>query len=235
MARLVSATMSLRACCMSSSRLRRASSVDSRSWTSAALRARATISSDCTRASLRRSRYSSSRSSASALVFSATSIESSIIRWRLSSASAMRGKASLASRIIAPPKTISVQIIRPMPGLTRKLPPPFSAATCMTSPSISGLEEERQQAGDQAVEHAGLGEREAQPLDRGDLVAHLGLARHRLDDLAEDDPDADSGARGAEAAADAERDGLARLGGVAARRGDVGDQCEVHGCSFVTQ
>ena len=76
------------------------------------------------------------------------------------------------------------------------------------------------QAGDEAVEEARLGEREAEPLDRGDLVAHLGLAGHRLDDLAEDDADADAGADGAEAAADAERDGLAGRRPSASRLGD---------------
>ena len=43
----------------------------------------------------------------------------------------------------------------------------------------------------------------------GDLVAHLRLAGDGLDDLAEDDADADAGAHGAEAAADAEGDRLA--------------------------
>ena len=45
----------------------------------------------------------------------------------VSSASQMRGKASLESSTIVIPKTSSVQIIRPMPGLIRKLP--FDAAS----------------------------------------------------------------------------------------------------------
>ncbi len=63
-------------------------------------------------------------SSASRRVCSASSIDSSIARWRLSSASAMRGNASLLRMNIEMPKTSSVQIISPMSGETRKLPPP---------------------------------------------------------------------------------------------------------------
>ena len=54
---------------------------------------------------------------------SEASIDSSIAFWRLSSASAMRGKASFASTYSEMPKTSSVQIISPTPGVTRKLPP----------------------------------------------------------------------------------------------------------------
>src|SRR3954469_3547107 len=243
MARRVSASMSRRVCSSISSRASFEDSLASRSWTSAAFFARETISSACWRASVRRSRYSASSCSASCLVRSATSIDSSIACWRLSSASAIRGNASLASRNIATKNTISVQIIRPTPGLTRKLPPlsdeDDEAAVTVTVARVenirSGLEEEGQQAGHEAVEHAGLGEREAQPLDRRDLVAHLGLAGDRLDHLAEDVADADAGARGAEAAADAECDGLAGLrGGVLGRRlGDGGDDSEVHSDSLV--
>src|SRR5690349_9044299 len=70
-------------------------------------------------------------------------------------------------------------------------------------------QEERDQAGDEAVEEAGLREREAEPLDGRDLVTHLGLTSNGLDDLAEDDADADTGADGAEAATHADRDRLA--------------------------
>src|SRR5918992_1523648 len=95
-------------------------------------------------------------------------------------------------------------------GVIRKLPPsssPSAAVAMMRGRSlIAGLQEERDQARDQAVEEAGLREREAEPLDAGDLVAHLGLARHRLDDLAEDDADADAGADGAEASTHTEGD-----------------------------
>ena len=41
----------------------------------------------------------------------------------------MRGNASLASRTIVRPKTSSVQIISPIPGLIRKLP--LEASTCV--------------------------------------------------------------------------------------------------------
>src|SRR4051794_24157812 len=202
MARRVSASMSRRVCSIISSRLVRASARVSFSLASAVRRARATISSAWERASDSRSRYSRSRSSASRLVRSAESIESSISRWRLSSASAIRGNATFASTSSVTPKTTSVQIISPTFGLTRKLPPESSAA-------IRGaivLEEEGDQARHEPVEEAGLGEGEAQPLDGRDLVAHLRLAGDRLDHLAEDDADAHAGAHGAEAAADTEGD-----------------------------
>ncbi len=121
MARLVSASMSRRVCSSSSSRVSLAASSDWRSVASPALRARATISSAWARASLRRSRYSARISSASALVRCAVSIDSSIMCWRFSSASEMRGKASLRSSRNVTKKTISVQIISPTSGLTRKL------------------------------------------------------------------------------------------------------------------
>ncbi len=53
---------------------------------------------------------------------SAASIESSIACWRLSSASWMRGNARRRSRYSVTKKAIRVQIINPMPGLTRKVP-----------------------------------------------------------------------------------------------------------------
>src|SRR5918996_3067527 len=117
-----------------------------------------------------------------------------------------------------------------MSGETRKLPPsssPSAAVAMMRGSSVIGLEEERDQTRDEAVEEAGLGQREAEPLDAGDLVAHLGLARHGLDDLAEDDADAHAGADGAQASTDAERDRLAGVrGGLGARLGDDGDDGE---------
>ena len=121
--RRVSASMSRRAAARSSSRFSRPSSA---AWVfadSADLRARATISSACSRASRRRARYSCRISSASSRVFSACSIDSRIALARLSSASWIRGKASLLSTYIVIPKTSSVQIIRPRFGETRKLPP----------------------------------------------------------------------------------------------------------------
>src|SRR5919206_1896214 len=98
---------------------------------------------------------------------------------------------------MAMPKTSSVQIISPTFGLTRKEPLPLSAPMTRVG-LIVGLEEEGDQARHEAVEEARLGEGEAEPLDTGDLVAHLGLPGDRLDDLAEDDADADAGAHGTE-------------------------------------
>src|SRR5215211_4273398 len=123
------------------------------------------------------------------------------------------------------PNRNSVQTISPTLGLTRKLPPLSSSAWAkMTVGRVIGLEEEGDQARHEPVEEARLGEREAEPLDRRDLVAHLGLARHGLDDLAEDDADADTGADGAEAAAHAEGDGLARVGAGIRLGEDGGDE-----------
>src|SRR4051794_14211138 len=242
MARRVSASMSRRVCASSSSRDSLASSRLSRSCCSPALRARTTISSACWRASLRRSRYSASSSSASCRVRCAASIDSSIACWRFWSASLMRGKANFQSSSREITQTASAHSIRPPPGWTRKLPPPepppLSVAARIVDRVvvIDGLQEERDEARDQAVEEARLGEREAEPLDARDLVAHLRLAGHRLDDLAEDLADADAGADGPEAAAHAERD---RLAGVAAGAREVlglsegGDDSEVHGVSLV--
>ena len=124
----------------------------------------------------------------------------------------MRGNASFASRIIVNPKTSSVQIIRPMPGLIRKLPFEQRAPA-------SALDDERgEQPGHEPVEEACLGQREAEPLQLRDLVAHLRLARDRLDRLAEDDADADAGADGAETTADTQADRLAGLGDFFGRR-----------------
>src|SRR5438270_4751043 len=111
------------------------------------------------------------------------------------------------------PKAISVQIITPMPGVTRKFPL-FDAATMLGSPAIALAQEERDEAEDEGVEDDRLRESESEPLDRGDLVAHLRLARDRLDHLAEDVADSHARADGAEPGADAERDRLDGLGGV---------------------
>src|SRR3954453_18362133 len=75
------------------------------------------------------------------------------------------------------------------------------------------LEDVGDQAGDQPVEEARLGEREPEPLNARDLVTHLRLARDRLDHLAEDDPDADTGADGTEAAADPDSEPRSDPGG----------------------
>src|SRR3954451_8185456 len=124
----------------------------------------------------------------------------------------------------------------PMPGVTRKLPPPpdsEAASGTVFASAVIGLEEERDEAEDEGVEDDRLGEGEAQPLDRGDLVAHLRLAGHRLDDLAEDEADADARADRPEARADAERDrlhaGLDVAGRAAAALGeDLDERGEVH-------
>src|SRR4051794_30709314 len=108
-------------------------------------------------------------------------------------------------------------------GVTRKLPPLDSSAATTVTTAVIGLEEEGDEAEEEGVEADRLREGEAEPLDRRDLVAHLGLARHRLDDLAEDEADADARADGAEAGADAERDGLAGLAAVLLRVGGLGD------------
>src|SRR3954447_20491341 len=229
-ARRVSCSMSRRVCCMSSSRDCFAS-VTASSWTfSAERRARTTMSSACSRASRSRSRYSRSSESASWRVRSAWSIDCSIAIRRLSSASWIGGDADLRSSMIVMPNAISVQIITPTPGWTRKLPLP-AAVTCRAL--IALTEEERDQAEDERVEHDRLGEGEAQPLDRGDLVAHLGLARDRLDHLAEDVADADARADRAEAGTDAEGD---RLAAGAAALGDDVECCsrEAHGSSLVS-
>src|SRR5215210_4308797 len=129
---------------------------------------------------------------------------------------------------IETPNRNSVQTISPTLGLTRKLPPLSSSAWAkMTVERVIGLEEEGDQARHEPVEEARLGEREAQPLDAGDLVAHLGLARDRLDHLAEDDADAHAGAHGSEAAADTERDRLARVRAILGGGEDEGEErCE---------
>src|SRR3954451_14802913 len=134
----------------------------------------------------------------------------------------MRGNASRRRTSSVMPNAISVQTITPRPGWTRKLPPPEAVTVMSCKLAIRLGEEEGDQAEDERVEHDRLGEREAQPLDRGDLVAHLGLAGGRLDHLAEDVADADARADRAEAGANAERDRLDRLGGVltAARLGE---------------
>src|SRR5680860_256273 len=119
------------------------------------------------------------------------------------------------------PNAISVQSIRPRPGVTRKLPPPSSAASgTMFSASTIGLEEEGDQAEDERVEDDRLGEGEAEPLDARDLLAHLGLAGDRLDHLAEDVAHPDARTDGAKAGADAQRDRLESGGGV----GSLGEQ-----------
>ena len=88
------------------------------------------------------------------------------------------------------------------------------AATGMAGVTSPLDEHEGEQAADQAVEHDGLGEREAEPHDPLELAAQLRLAGDGLDHRAEDVADADAGAERAEADAERERD---RLAGVDAR------------------
>src|SRR5690606_12634827 len=94
------------------------------------------------------------------------------------------------------PKTSRVQIIRPRPGVTRKLPPSSSAAAAARgSPatiferkgSTVGLEEERDKREDEGVEGDSLGQSEAEPADRLELGGEFGLTGNRLDLLAEDE------------------------------------------------
>src|SRR5436190_19102692 len=83
-----------------------------------------------------------------------------------------------------------------------------------TSASNEHVREDR---AEQAVEHDGLGEGEAEPLNALQLAAELGLPRDRLDHRAEDVADADPGAERAEADAESETDGLAGFRDVARR------------------
>src|SRR5690349_9934875 len=128
------------------------------------------ISSACPRASRRRSRYSARTSSASLRMCSAWSIESSIAFWRRSSACAIRGNASFHRTNIEMPKRSSVQIISPTLGVIRN--EPLEAAVV----AIELLQDPGEQACDQAVEEHSLGQRESEPLDARDLIAHLRLA-----------------------------------------------------------
>jgi hypothetical protein len=94
------------------------------------------------------------------------------------------------------PKRSSVQIISPTLGVIRN--EPLEAAVV----AIELLQDPGEQACDQAVEEDSLGQCESEPLDARDFVAHLWLARNGLNHLSEDDPDADAGPEGAQAAAD---------------------------------
>src|SRR5689334_11511233 len=201
--------MSRLAASTSSSRFSLPAVAASDSAVSAALRARAMMSSACSRASARRARYSTSSSSDSLRCRSAASIDSLIAAARLSSASWIFGKATLLNTHIVTRNRTSVQIIRPRPGLTRKLPPSlFSAArgtaAMWPSSSIDLREEEGDQAEDEGVEGDRLGQREAEPADAFQVAFHLRLAGDRLDLLAEDETDADTGADRTETRTDTE-------------------------------
>src|SRR5262245_327053 len=76
-----------------------------------------------------------------------------------------------------------------------------------------------EQAAEEAVEHDGLGEGEAEPHQALELAAQLRLAGDGLDHRAEDEADARAGAGGAEADAERQRDRLAGVDDVARRCG----------------
>src|SRR4051795_2642252 len=136
-ARRVSASISRRVRSIASWCCFWAFSFDSASNCSAALRERTRMSSACSRASFSRARYSSSSLSDSSRICCAWSIESWISRARFSSASEIRGNAYFWRISIEAKNAISVQIIRPTPGETRKLPPPFSSAASTNVASAS--------------------------------------------------------------------------------------------------
>src|SRR5262245_56671679 len=78
----------------------------------------------------------------------------------------------------------------------------------------------REDRAEQAVEHDGLRQREAEPLDALELTAELGLAGDGLDHRTEDDPDADAGAGCPEPDSEGEADRLAGIRDVAGRCGE---------------
>ena len=127
-ARRVSCSISRRVCSIISSRCFLASDFDSSAKRSDDWRARWTMSSACSRASFSRSRYSWSSSSASSRLRRAASIDSATALARFSSAAWIRGNASRLRMKNVARNAISVQIINPRPGETRKLPPSSSAA-----------------------------------------------------------------------------------------------------------
>ncbi len=131
--------MSFFAAASSSSRLARPSSIESAFVLSPDFFARATMSSACSRASLSRARYSSSSSSASSRVCAAASMSELIFEARSSSISRIRGKAAFESTHIVNRKAMTVQIISPSSGVTRKEPPesPPLSAPVRTTPLMS--------------------------------------------------------------------------------------------------
>src|SRR3954452_14601151 len=106
-------------------------------------------------------------------------------------------------------KQMIVQIIRP--GLTSIRG--FAASMCLD-------QDVREDRAEQAVDHARLGEGEAEPLDALKLAAQLGLPGDRLDHRAEDVADADAGAESAGGDAEREPDRLAGLRDVACGGGE---------------
>src|SRR6476659_518253 len=153
----------------------------------------------------RSSRASSRALSASSTAARMRSRRASIVFWIGPNANLRRTKNVIA-------KQIRVQIIRP--GTTSIRPD-------ATSDGISD-EDVGEEPADEAVEHHGLGQREAEPLDALELAAELWLPRDGLDHRSEDVADADAGAERAEADTEGEGDRLARVGAV---RG-VGEEYE---------
>src|SRR4051794_8436042 len=119
-----------------------------------------------------RSRCVSSRSSrASCRALSASSRASRIRSRRWSMIPWMRPNARRRSRKKVIANAITVQTMRP--GTTEMRPAKGAA--------VEQDQDVGEQPADQAVEDAGLGEREAEPLDAGELAAELGLAGDGLD------------------------------------------------------
>ena len=103
--------------------------------------------------------------------------------------------------------------------------PPEANGMCAASAGIVGLEEEGDEPADEAVEEAGLGEREAEPLVTLDVGAQLGLTGLGLDRGAEHGADAGTGTRGAASGARAERNratGVLRIRDARRRERDHG-------------
>ena len=123
-ARRVSASMSRRVCSSISSRASLDASLASRSWTSAALRARATISSAWWRAS--RQPLAVLGEQLVGLLLGALGRVDRVLDHPLALVERVgdpREREVAQQHHATRANTTSVQIIRPMPGLTRKLPP----------------------------------------------------------------------------------------------------------------
>src|ERR1700742_1935414 len=96
------------------------------------------------------------------------------------------------------PNSSSVHTISPTLGVMRNEPPEAAvtgAGIATSAPRRGGARPRPRRTGPPPRS-------DAEPLDLGDLVTHLRLAGHRLDDLAEDDPDADAGTDGTQSASD---------------------------------
>ena len=113
--------------------------------------------------------------------------------------------------------TTSTQTISPTLGVIRK--EPDAAIGVCAAADISGLEQEGcDEPADEAIEEAGLGQGEAEPLVALDVLPELRLTGLGLDRGTEHRADAGTRARCATAGADAEGDRLAGLLAVEVRR-----------------